>query len=440
MDFQKKTFDEILTSPNHNEQIVSIICSALTSCSQKELPRINKILKDIISNNKKELKRECYKGLPENLPSLRALIWKMNFKYLPHKIQNWETILKSYRSEYNELKNAVIMKQKEEIKIFEEIKDHNIIYEEKKNSEDCLTNRTLYLLAENTDKEILETINKDINRTYSTMNFFLKPIDNKIKFSQEELNNLYNLKKSCIYQDSTTVYMKGRNSNDLFNKEIHSDVLERILYIYAKNNKDVGYVQGMNAVLAPIYYCYSMDNTCNKDNLEADSFWSFSFLMDDIKKMFQQKNDSLRGGILDKIVLLQLMMSKIDKDIFNKLLKKNRQDAFHFAIKWINLFFSQQMIMPDVLRLWDIIFCEEDRYYFVYLFSLAILEYKKKDILKKDYYEIMEKLQNINLTNIEEIIKIAFNIKKNYHREIKEILYYYNDKKEKTNKKKNKIK
>ena len=44
--------------------------------------------------------------------------------------------------------------------------------------------------------------------------------------------------------------------------------------------------------------------------------------------MFQQKNDSLRGGILDKIVLLQLMMSKIDKDIFNKLLKKNRQDAF----------------------------------------------------------------------------------------------------------------
>ena len=92
------------------------------------------------------------------------------------------------------------------------------------------------------------------------------------------------------------------------------------------------------------------------------------------------------------------------------------------------------MIMPDVLRLWDIIFVEEDRYYFVYIFSLAILEYKKKDILKKDYYEIMEKLQKINLVNVEEIIKIAFNIKKVYHREIKEILYYYNDKKDKNNK------
>ena len=98
------------------------------------------------------------------------------------------------------------------------------------------------------------------------------------------------------------------------------------------------------------------------------------------------------------------------------------------------------MIMPDVLRLWDIIFVEEDRYYFVYLFCLAILEYKKKDILKKDYYEIMEKLQKINLTNVEEIIKIAFSIKKTYHKEIKEILYYYNDKKDKLHKNKSKVK
>jgi hypothetical protein len=174
-----------------------------------------------------------------------------------------------------------------------------------------------------------------------------------------------------------------------------------------------------------------MDNTCDKENIEADAFWSFSFLMDDIKKIFQQKNDTLKGGIFDKIVLLELMISKIDKDIFNRLIKKNKEDSFYFVIKWLNLFFSQQMIMPDVLRLWDIIFCEEDRYYFVYLFSLAILEYKKKEILKKDYYEIVENLQNIKIANVEEIINLAFNIKKIHQKEIKEILYYYNDKKDK---------
>ena len=443
MENTKNIFEEILISPNHNEQIVSIICNALTSCYKEEYIRINKILKDIIKNNKIELKRECYKGLPENLPSLRALIWKINFKYIPRNINKWESTLKSLRDEYKEIKNAFILRQKEEIKIFEEIQTkkmdkinknanknniQNKILEETKNilEEDSI-NKSLVLLAENTDKTLLETINKDINRTYSTLNFFSKPINNKIKLSPEEINNFYLQKRSCVYQDSTLVYTKGRKNYDLLDKEIHSDVLERILYIYAKINKDVGYVQGMNAILAPIYYCYCLDNTCDKDNIEADTFWSFSYLMEDIKKIFQRNNDLLKGGIFDKIILLELMVSKIDKDIFNKLQKNNRIDNFHFAIKWINLFFSHQMIMPDVLRLWDIIFSEDDRYYFVYIFSLAILEYHKKDILNKDYYEIIENLQKLNVENVEQIIKIAFNIKKNNSKEIKEILYYYNE-------------
>ena len=119
MEQTKNIFEEILISPNHNEQIVSIICNALTSCFPEEYNRINKILKDIIKNNKSEIKKECYKGLPENLPSLRALIWKINFKYLPRNIKKWENTLKSLREEYRELKNAVMVRQKEEKKIKE---------------------------------------------------------------------------------------------------------------------------------------------------------------------------------------------------------------------------------------------------------------------------------------------------------------------------------
>jgi hypothetical protein len=42
--------------------------------------------------------------------------------------------------------------------------------------------------------------------------------------------------------------------------ETHSNVLARVLFIYAKLNPGIKYVQGMNEVLAVIYYC----------------FWSFS--------------------------------------------------------------------------------------------------------------------------------------------------------------------
>ena len=38
---------------------------------------------------------------------------------------------------------------------------------------------------------------------------------------------------------------KGLNIN-IFENETHSDVIEKIIYIYCKLHKEVGYVQGMN--------------------------------------------------------------------------------------------------------------------------------------------------------------------------------------------------
>lgn len=47
--------------------------------------------------------------------------------------------------------------------------------------------------------------------------------------------------------------------NDMSEK--HFDVLSRILYVYAKTNPGIRYVQGMNEVLAPIYYIFRNDHT-----------------------------------------------------------------------------------------------------------------------------------------------------------------------------------
>lgn len=36
----------------------------------------------------------------------------------------------------------------------------------------------------------------------------------------------------------------------------HSDILARILFVYAKLNAGLKYVQGMNEVLSVVYYCF----------------------------------------------------------------------------------------------------------------------------------------------------------------------------------------
>jgi len=39
--------------------------------------------------------------------------------------------------------------------------------------------------------------------------------------------------------------------------EAHWEVVERILFLYAKLNPGQGYVQGMNEIVGPIYHCFA---------------------------------------------------------------------------------------------------------------------------------------------------------------------------------------
>ncbi len=76
--------------------------------------------------------------------------------------------------------------------------------------------------------------------------------------------------------------------------ETHSDVLARVLFIYAKLNPGIKYVQGMNEVLAVIYYCFwsfSDFNVIPKEYLESDLFFCFSALMTEIRDGFIREMD-----------------------------------------------------------------------------------------------------------------------------------------------------
>lgn len=41
--------------------------------------------------------------------------------------------------------------------------------------------------------------------------------------------------------------------------EAHWEVVERMLFLYAKLNPGQGYVQGMNEVIGPIYHTFAID-------------------------------------------------------------------------------------------------------------------------------------------------------------------------------------
>lgn len=442
--------------------------------SEKSKLRVKDILVSIIKKEKENLRKICFEGLPDDLPTLRSLIWKMNLSYIGMDVDKWETIITKKRAEYEDIKMAFMMKMEAERKLFhefhqlknstekkEELKctnlDHSDHSENLEISESAPahrdksfldkfnlklktvkdrkpTEKELKTYIKYTDKNLLEEIDKDVRRTHTDLNFFFMPskLEDLKKLTNKEISEVVDKRRSNDVKTIDDIYLSANSvSGEKF--ETHGDVICRILYIYAKLNPDINYVQGMNELIAPIYYCYSFNQyddafgSFSCSNLEADTFWTFSHLMDDIKVLFMRNKDDTKEGIFKKIELLEQILQIYDKEIYSHL-KKQGVELSHFAFKWFILFFTQDFILPDVMRLWDAIFSIKDRFFYLFLISLSVMKLKKQAILKSDFAGIILQLQNLEDLDIESILGEVWNIKKENEKKIKKLIEKANGK------------
>lgn len=99
---------------NFNEhKFFGIIVNKLNNISSEKIKL--KILEIIKILNSQEidflqLKKIIFEGLPDEVPSLRSLGWKMIMNYLPLNVNEWEDFIDKKRMEYNEIKEKIITK------------------------------------------------------------------------------------------------------------------------------------------------------------------------------------------------------------------------------------------------------------------------------------------------------------------------------------------
>ena len=391
-------------NPNNSSKktILNSIINRSLKCSNQTIEITGNIIQSIIAKDKNKLIELCSNGLPDDLPMLRSLIWKINFDYLPINSEEWSNVLQTQRKLYEFYKEQFLIKLNKKYKLKENF--NNKTTKEKKE------------LEEKTNKVLLEEIKKDVNRTHSQLSFFFQPTNNENQLSQETIKRMMENRRNCTMKDI----------NDTYNKnviETHADVVSRILFIYAKFSPDIKYVQGMNEIISPIYYCYSFDKLYieNDCNIEADTFWSFYNLMDKIKSVFIREEDGSDKGILGKSKRLKELLKIIDIDIYNHFIKY-KLDFSLFSLRWFILFFSQDFLMIDILRLWDFLFCEENKFINTFYTCLAIILMKKDSILNSDLPAMMEELQRLDIIDVEMLIINAKRIKEKFGEKCEKIL------------------
>ena len=358
----------------------------LSSCTKSTSEIASLALGIIKSKDKKKLYEICESGLPDDLPILRAYIWKIILGYLPLDISEWDSTLAKKREEYKIYKKFIKEKLKKEL--------------EKK---------------EYTSKDILEQIIKDVYRTNTQFSFFFQPTDKNKNFNKEEILNIYNKRKNWDFSNIEEVY-----KYDNFENETHTDVLKRILFTYSSILQDVSYHQGMNEILAPIYYTFSYDKLYleeNEEDIEADSFWSFYFLLNGIKNNFEENQE----GLFYKSEILNECLKIVDEDVYNKLLEKNIKCEF-FCLRWFVVLFGQDFDMGDVIRIWDFVFSSENKNYLLFYVCLAVINLRRNVIINGEMNEILQGFQNLRDLMCDDVIFLAVDIRNKWKDKLDNII------------------
>ena len=343
-------------------------------------------LSAVLVGNKLLIKQYSSEGISDEIPILRAFIWKLLLNYLPEEPKQWEETLTEKRNEYKNFKTFI------EGRIQTEIKEKTY-----------------------KSKEVLEQIIKDVYRTNSELPFFYELVDKNNKKNEEELLKIYQKRKSCTLKEIDEIYYEDKIN------ENHFEVMKRILFIYTYLRPDISYHQGMNELLAPLYYCLTYDKTYQdetEENIEADSFWCFYNLMNKVSLSFVAGKNQ---GLDAKSHIFENCLIKVDKEIYDKLVELNIRSEY-YCYRWFILLFSQEFEINSVLKLWDVIFSNDDFYYYVVYIGIAVLIMKKNIIMNGEMVDVMQTLQNLGDINVDELINKAKEINGKYKTQLAKII------------------
>eukprot|EP00388_Colpodella_angusta_P006750 GDKJ01019674.1.p1 GENE.GDKJ01019674.1~~GDKJ01019674.1.p1 ORF type:complete len:890 (-),score=198.72 GDKJ01019674.1:192-2861(-) len=403
------------------------------------LEKINHVKHTLLSSNPSlyRIKQILRSGIPDIYPGLRSICWKIALGALPVNPAEWDIAMRSNVEVYNSYRNELV---REMLKVQEVISNAIKSYSHEKppadplagptrsspfNSSGVITNYNLILNSrEELLRSMLEQIDKDVFRTRPEMGFFFQPLasSENEQDSWGEVSKLLWVPNSDdsdahaatlagerrSLRDATGAYgytrpmpSDGSQETDMASPRIHYDLLGRILFVYASLNSGIQYIQGMNELLAPLFFSsftdpliglsststavfptssqkifsskqeevdvmsvenspssqmesWELSRVASLRQAEADTFVMFTGLMQDQRDLFCRALDQSASGIKGRISEFESTLLRCDVEVGSHLSRLGVEGMF-YSMRWIMLWFSQEFDLPDVIRLWDAI-------------------------------------------------------------------------------------
>ncbi|XP_073686292.1 small G protein signaling modulator 1 [Garra rufa] len=191
----------------------------------------------------------------------------------------------------------------------------------------------------------------------------------------QELVDLYTLNLHRIDKD-----VQRCDRNYWYFTPANLEKLRNIMCSYVWQHLDIGYVQGMCDLLAPLLVI--LDD-------EAMAFSCFTELMKRMNQNFPH------GGAMDThFANMRSLIQILDSELFELMQQNGDYTHFYFCYRWFLLDFKREMVYDDVFSVWETIWAA--RYasseHFVLFIALALVELYRDIILENnmDFTDIIK--------------------------------------------------
>lgn len=170
--------------------------------------------------------------------------------------------------------------------------------------------------------------------------------------------------KDVMRTDRTHNFFEGENNPNI-------SVLYDILLTHCMYDFDLGYVQGMSDLLAPILVV--LEN-------EVDAFWCFAGFIQMMGRNFEKDQQAMKN----QLAQLQMLVNFVDPELANYL-ESHESINMYFCFRWLLIIFKREFSFPDIMRLWEVIWTAKPCKNFHLLLCLAIFDSAKTTLIENNF-------------------------------------------------------
>ncbi|XP_029573562.1 small G protein signaling modulator 1 isoform X6 [Salmo trutta] len=211
--------------------------------------------------------------------------------------------------------------------------------------------------------------------------------------TQQELLDMYTINLHRIEKD-----VQRCDRNYWYFTPANLEKLRNIMCSYVWQHLEIGYVQGMCDLLAPLLVI--LDD-------ETMAFSCFTELMKRMNQNFPH------GGAMDThFANMRSLIQILDSEIFELMHQNGDYTHFYFCYRWFLLDLKRELVYDDVFAVWETIWAAKDASsgHFVLFIALALVEVYRDIILENnmDFTDIIKFFNEMaEHHNIKQILTLA---------------------------------